>query len=136
MTAFKSQRAGGPARIVAGDDYDLLELPDDKLALCIGDVVGKGMPAALMMANLQAAVKALASGVPAPQMLCQELNRRMAGNISLGKFIPSFLRRAGYHTRKIREYSKTLFTILQFWFAAMYRTRRVYSAVSCAWPIA
>ena len=79
-----------PARIVAGDYYDLLELPDDKLALCIGDVVGKGMPAALMMANLQAAVKALASGVPAPQMLCQELNRRMAGNISLGKFITFF----------------------------------------------
>lgn len=43
-----------PAKSVGGDYYDFLPLPDDKLAFCIGDITGKGMPAAMLMANLQA----------------------------------------------------------------------------------
>jgi sigma-B regulation protein RsbU (phosphoserine phosphatase) len=51
--------AGGtiPARSVGGDYYDFIPLSDTRVALCLGDVSGKGMPAALLMAHLQAAVR-------------------------------------------------------------------------------
>jgi serine phosphatase RsbU (regulator of sigma subunit) len=39
---------------VGGDYYDFLDLGRDRLGLVIGDIAGKGMPAALLMANLQA----------------------------------------------------------------------------------
>lgn len=44
---------------VGGDYYDILEAPDNRLVLAIGDVTGKGIPAALLMANLQAMLHVL-----------------------------------------------------------------------------
>jgi sigma-B regulation protein RsbU (phosphoserine phosphatase) len=46
-----------PARSVGGDYYDFISMGAGHLALCLGDVSGKGMPAALLMAHLQAAVR-------------------------------------------------------------------------------
>jgi sigma-B regulation protein RsbU (phosphoserine phosphatase) len=51
-----------PAASVGGDSYDFFETPDGQLALAIGDVSGKGIPAALLMASLQAALRGLVSG--------------------------------------------------------------------------
>jgi sigma-B regulation protein RsbU (phosphoserine phosphatase) len=42
-----------PARSIGGDYYDLLELKNDQLAVTVGDVSGKGIPAAVMMASIQ-----------------------------------------------------------------------------------
>ena len=50
-----------PAREVGGDYYDFLELPNGKLGIAVGDVSGKGIGAALMMAGLQASLRAQAS---------------------------------------------------------------------------
>ena len=47
-----------PARAVGGDYFDVLKLGDNRLALCIADVSGKGVPAALLMANVQASLRA------------------------------------------------------------------------------
>ncbi|MBD3347877.1 MAG: SpoIIE family protein phosphatase [Candidatus Eisenbacteria bacterium] len=59
-----------PARHVGGDCYDIIELGQGRLAITIGDVAGKGTPAAILMANVQAAVRALSeSGVPACQLI-------------------------------------------------------------------
>jgi sigma-B regulation protein RsbU (phosphoserine phosphatase) len=49
-----------PAREVGGDYYDFLELPEGKLGIAIGDVSGKGIGAALLMASLEASLRALA----------------------------------------------------------------------------
>jgi sigma-B regulation protein RsbU (phosphoserine phosphatase) len=46
-----------PAKEVGGDFYDILELKDEKVFLSLGDVSGKGMPAALLMANAQAVLR-------------------------------------------------------------------------------
>lgn len=46
-----------PARMVSGDYYDYMAVPGGKLALAIGDVAGKGISAALLMATLQAAMR-------------------------------------------------------------------------------
>ncbi|MCG6914361.1 SpoIIE family protein phosphatase [bacterium BMS3Abin03] len=45
------------AREVGGDYYDFIKLPGEKLAFCLGDITGKGLPAAMLMANLQATLR-------------------------------------------------------------------------------
>jgi serine phosphatase RsbU (regulator of sigma subunit) len=61
-----------PARHVGGDCYDVIDVGDGRLAVTIGDVSGKGTPAAILMANVQAAVRALSeSGVPAAQLIAR-----------------------------------------------------------------
>jgi sigma-B regulation protein RsbU (phosphoserine phosphatase) len=62
---------------VGGDYFDVLKLGDSRLGLCIGDVSGKGMPAALLMSILQAVVKALATDDIAPKELVAKVNRVM-----------------------------------------------------------
>ena len=79
-----------PARLVGGDYFDTLCVGKGKLALCIADVSGKGMPAALIMSNLQAAVRAFASDTLAPRDLCAKVNRIIWNNIGSDKFITFF----------------------------------------------
>ena len=79
-----------PASGVGGDCFDTIRFSDSRLAITIADVVGKGIPAALMMSNLQAAVRAFASEAVEPQALCQQVNRILCGNIAEGRFISFF----------------------------------------------
>jgi sigma-B regulation protein RsbU (phosphoserine phosphatase) len=79
-----------PASGVGGDCFDTIRFGDTRLALTIADVVGKGIPAALLMSNLQAAVRAFASEAIEPQALCQQVNRILCGNIAEGRFISFF----------------------------------------------
>jgi sigma-B regulation protein RsbU (phosphoserine phosphatase) len=46
-----------PAKEVGGDYYDFISIDDNHLAFCVGDISGKGIPAALLMANLQATLR-------------------------------------------------------------------------------
>ena len=77
-----------PARTMGGDYYDVLKLSDSELAVCIGDVAGKGMPAALLMSGLQAAVRASASG--SPRDLCERVRRVVVSSLSGGRFVTFF----------------------------------------------
>src|SRR5258708_23917743 len=63
-----------PAREVGGDYYDFLELPNGRLGIAIGDVSGKGVGAALMMASLEASLRALAPVIDDPADLMDRLN--------------------------------------------------------------
>jgi phosphoserine phosphatase RsbU/P len=76
-----------PAAGVGGDCFDTLPFGESRLAVTIADVVGKGIPAALLMSNLQAAVRAFASETVEPQDLCAQVNRILCGNIAEGRFI-------------------------------------------------
>jgi len=79
-----------PASGVGGDCFDTIRFGETKLAITIADVVGKGIPAALLMSNLQAAVRAFASEAVEPMALCQQVNRILCGNIAEGRFISFF----------------------------------------------
>ena len=79
-----------PAAGVGGDCFDTISFGPTKLALCIADVVGKGIPAALLMSNLQAAVRAFATEGAQPSELCQQVNRILCGRIAEGRFISFF----------------------------------------------
>ncbi|HKI84767.1 MAG TPA: PP2C family protein-serine/threonine phosphatase, partial [Candidatus Krumholzibacteria bacterium] len=57
LPGFSIAGISEPSRQVGGDYYDFLRLPDSKLGIAVGDVSGKGIPAALLMSNLQASLK-------------------------------------------------------------------------------
>ena len=62
LPGYELASAWQSARVVGGDYFDVLPFERDTLGLCIADVAGKGMPAALLMSNLQAAVRGLGLG--------------------------------------------------------------------------
>lgn len=62
-----------PASELGGDYYDFFPMAEDRLAFVLADVSGKGIPAAIMMANLQALFRA--GDHSQPQMLLQQINR-------------------------------------------------------------
>jgi sigma-B regulation protein RsbU (phosphoserine phosphatase) len=90
LSGFRIAGTWSPARIAAGDYFDVFTLDDGVMAVCIGDVCGKGMPAAMMMSNLQAAVKSHASRETRPRDLCVQLNRLMCRNFAAQGFISFF----------------------------------------------
>lgn len=85
---------------IGGDYYDVLSM-GDKVAICIGDVIGKGLPAALMMSNLQAAVKVTAAPWVAPSELCQRINELAFSNGASDKFISFFYAVLSVRTHKL-----------------------------------
>jgi serine phosphatase RsbU (regulator of sigma subunit)/anti-sigma regulatory factor (Ser/Thr protein kinase) len=66
--------AGGPGTEVGGDWYDVLAFVDGRLALAMGDVVGRGIPAASLMGQLRNALRALAYEDFTPSHLLRRLN--------------------------------------------------------------
>jgi len=79
-----------PCRTVGGDYYGILPYADGRLGLAIGDVAGKGMPAALLMSCLQAKVTALAETGPGPGQLVSRLNRSLTSTCPNNRFITFF----------------------------------------------
>ena len=84
-----------PARMVSGDYYDYLPLHDAKIALAIGDVAGKGISAALLMATVQASLRtqirsslesASPNGFPTAAQLVTQLNQQLYAYTSAEKF--------------------------------------------------
>lgn len=79
-----------PAREVAGDYYDVIPFPAGRAGLCIADVVGKGMPAALVMSGLQGAVRAVAGPDVPPERVTAEVRRVLTPSLSGGRFVTFF----------------------------------------------
>jgi sigma-B regulation protein RsbU (phosphoserine phosphatase) len=79
-----------PASGVGGDCFDGIAFGPGRVGIAIADVVGKGIPAALLMSNLQATVRAFATNTTEPAELCQQVNRILCGHISEGRFISFF----------------------------------------------
>ena len=90
LTEFEVAGAWEPACLVGGDYYDVIRLGKDKLAICIADVVGKGISAALLMANVQASVRAFATETASPSYVCSRINSVLCTNIATGKFVTLF----------------------------------------------
>jgi sigma-B regulation protein RsbU (phosphoserine phosphatase) len=66
-----------PSHEVGGDYYDYVELEGKKLGVALGDVTGKGIPAALLMAAVQATIRADAKRSPSPSHLVSLINKRV-----------------------------------------------------------
>ena len=87
-----------PVHFIGGDYYDVVRISDTHTALCIADVAGKGLPGALLMANLQAALRPLILDHVQPSEVCRRLNRHLCDIMPSNKFISFFY--AVLHSRK------------------------------------
>ena len=102
LDGFSLASAWQPARAVSGDYLAAFKLDDSHAALCVADVAGKGFPAALLMSNLQAALKSLTSGRISPSEICVKLNELMCGNTPLRKFVTCFYAELEVPTKKLK----------------------------------
>lgn len=90
-------------RRVGGDYYDFLDLGQERLGLVIGDIAGKGMPAALLMANLQANLRSqCAIAVEQPERLLQSLNRLFYENTADNAYATFFYSEFDDRTGRLR----------------------------------
>ena len=79
-----------PAREVGGDFYDFLPFEDGRLGLVIGDVAGKGVPAALVMATVLTMLRSTVQGTASPGEVLARVNDLLAANIPSGMFVTCF----------------------------------------------
>ena len=79
-----------PARMVGGDYFDFIRIDDHRLAICIGDVSGKGLPASLLMANLQASLRGQSMLTASPSECLARSNRLLFESTSPEKFATVF----------------------------------------------
>ncbi|MDX1510188.1 MAG: SpoIIE family protein phosphatase [Nitriliruptorales bacterium] len=70
-----------PAREVGGDFYDVLDLPDGRVGLVVGDVTDKGVPAALVMASTRSVLRAAAQRIMDPGKVLERVNDQLVPDI-------------------------------------------------------
>jgi serine phosphatase RsbU (regulator of sigma subunit)/catechol 2,3-dioxygenase-like lactoylglutathione lyase family enzyme len=92
-----------PARTVGGDYYDFLDLGSRRLGLVVADIAGKGIGAALLMANLQAALRSqCATAGEHPERFLRSVNHLLYENTSDGDYATLFFAEYNDDTRKLR----------------------------------
>ena len=94
--AFSWQPADG----VGGDCFDTIGF-GRAIGVSVADIAGKGLPAALLMSNLQAAVRAFAQDAAAPSSICASVNRLLCRNMAPGRFATFFYARIDGAARRL-----------------------------------
>jgi sigma-B regulation protein RsbU (phosphoserine phosphatase) len=90
-----------PANGVGGDCFDALPFGPAAIGLSVADVAGKGVPAALLMSNLQAAVRAFGQDGASPASVCASVNRLLCRNMASGRFVTFCYARLDVAARRI-----------------------------------
>lgn len=80
-----------PAAAVGGDYYDLIVIDETRIAFSIADVSGKGLPAALLMASIQAALRAVIQTSADPAEICRRANRLVYASTTPERFVTLFI---------------------------------------------
>ncbi len=79
-----------PAQDVGGDYFDFIAIEGGRLGICLGDVSGKGLPASLLMANVQATLRSQSLTNSPPQLCIQRANKLLLQSTSPEKFVTLF----------------------------------------------
>ncbi len=91
-----------PARGISGDYYDVMQFPDGRLVFAIADISGKGISAAILMANVQALLRTLSeTGIP-PAEVCKRLNHHLHQVTDASKFATFFYAEWNTAERRLR----------------------------------
>ena len=92
-----------PRHEVGGDYYDFIPLGDDEYMICIADVSGKGIGAAMLMANFQATIRTLFNYQRFEmEFLMEELNKKVMRSAKGEKFITFFIAHYNANTRELK----------------------------------
>jgi serine phosphatase RsbU (regulator of sigma subunit)/anti-sigma regulatory factor (Ser/Thr protein kinase) len=76
-----------PARAVGGDFYDFLALPDGRLAIVVGDVTDKGVPAALVMATTRSILRGALTRLSSPGQVLERVNELLCPDMPPNMFV-------------------------------------------------
>ena len=79
-----------PAQLVGGDAFDFIPVDDTHIAVCVADVSGKGLPASLLMANVQATLRGQTLSSPTAAVCVQRANKLLHQSTSSDKFVTLF----------------------------------------------
>lgn len=90
ITGYEIAGSNIPAHAVGGDYFDFIQISEDRWAICIGDVSGKGLPASLLMANLQATLRGQTLLDVPPRECLKRANRLLFQSTSPEKFATLF----------------------------------------------
>jgi sigma-B regulation protein RsbU (phosphoserine phosphatase) len=90
-----------PQRDIGGDYYDYININENEFIFCVADVSGKGVAAALLMANFQAYLHALVGITTDLKKIIQDLNNRVVESAKGEKFITMFIARYNKLSRKL-----------------------------------
>ncbi len=85
--SFEIDAHSTPAFEVGGDYYDFVELSDDRLGIVVGDVSGKGVPAAFYMSEVKGIFQSLSTMYPSPRNLLIRANEILAGSVDRRSFV-------------------------------------------------
>ncbi|MBO3698515.1 PP2C family protein-serine/threonine phosphatase [Roseivirga sp. E12] len=92
-----------PCQTVGGDYYDYISLEDEnQFVVCIADVSGKGVPAAILMSNFQAVLRTVSRTAQDPKEVVTELNYQLSHNANRENFITFFLAVYDYGSKELR----------------------------------
>jgi sigma-B regulation protein RsbU (phosphoserine phosphatase) len=92
-----------PRHEVGGDYYDFIPLGDEEYIICIADVSGKGISAAMLMANFQATIRTLFNYQRFDmEFLLEELNKKVMRSAKGEKFITFFIAHYNSHSRELK----------------------------------
>jgi len=90
-----------PSKHVGGDYFDIIQLNHEEVLLTIADVSGKGMPASLLMSNLQAGIRTLQNEPISLAEMTFRLNNLIFQNTNVEKYITFFIARLNTNTNKL-----------------------------------
>jgi len=90
MKGFQFAAKSIPAKNVAGDLYDFIAIDEHRVAICLGDVTGKGLPASLLMANTQATIRSNTFAKVTPKQCLERSNTLLFNTIAPEKFVTLF----------------------------------------------
>ncbi len=95
-----------PCKTVGGDYYDYIPIPNEnQFLVCIADVSGKGMPAAILMSNFQAVLRTLSRNAENPEQVIHELNHQTWHNAKGENFITFFLAVYDFDKNNLRYFN-------------------------------
>jgi sigma-B regulation protein RsbU (phosphoserine phosphatase) len=84
---FPVQGLNIPARTVSGDFFDFISLADGRIGFCLGDVSGKGINAAMLMAKTASLYRCMVKAIPSPAELLALLNNEICETATRGMFV-------------------------------------------------
>ncbi len=87
ISGFRVSGTNLPARVISGDYYDYLDLGENKFAIAIADVSGKGVPAGLLMAMCRSSLRSVAPHADSPAKILSAVNRQLFPDIREDMFI-------------------------------------------------
>lgn len=90
-----------PSRSVGGDYFDYLEIDEDRILMLIADVSGKGLPAAMIMANLQSGIRLLSPKKISLNEIVNSISKLLYHNTSADKFVTMFIGELNLKTNKL-----------------------------------